>query len=429
MSHLESLSHGHTSASDSKRLGLPTLRTSSHNFLPLSFSIQHPANISLHQSFLSRHKFGIIRKMAPRKKQIKNATVSMAPCSTMDVRDTYTFRVLKFKDIDSTKNHYVETPVVSSNGHNWTLHIYPGGDKDMDEGCMSIYLMHRSEKAITITYELMIVGQSGKAMKMKHYPHTARLFSGMNSRCGGYAMKYSDILDKSKKVLSKNGTLIVVLSITKKQPAIFVPKNDPTKTLQRMIRDKKTADVCFQVNSSVEGEGEQKKAKVSEEVYAHRCVLKTFAPEFAIIYLSGSDDSDENISTVTITDVKPDIFRHMISYVYGVSVPQNLLKKHAKDFIKAADKYSIVILKLEAEEAYVKSTKITMDNAVDNLRYAEAMSCALLKEKAMEFFVVSAENVKNMGLLPEHLLKEVIAAIRGNNRRGADELANARGKH
>src|SRR5210317_196399 len=144
--------------------------------------------------------------MAPRKKQIKNATVSMGPCSTLDERDGYTFRVQKFKDIDSTKNHYVETPVVSSNGHDWTLHIYPGGDKDMDEGCVSIYLMHRSEKSINITYDLIIVGQSRKTVKC--FRRTAQPFVGMNSSYGGYAMKYSDILDKSKKVLHKNGTLI-----------------------------------------------------------------------------------------------------------------------------------------------------------------------------------------------------------------------------
>jgi hypothetical protein len=353
--------------------------------------------------------------MAPRKKQIKNATVSMGPCSTVDGRDTYRFSVQKFKDIDSTKNGYVETPVVSSNGHDWTLHIYPGGDKDMDEGCMSIYLMHRSEKAINITYDLMIVGQCGKTVK--HYPH-AEHFSGMNSSYGGYAMKYSDILDKSKKVLDKNGALTVVLSITKKQPAIFLPKNDPT--LQKLLRDKETADVCFQVNFSVEGEGEQKKAKVSEQVYAHLCVLKTFATEFASIFLSGSDDSDEHIFTVTITDVKPDIFRHMISYVYGVSVPPKLLKKHAKDFIKAANKYSIVNLKLEAEAAYVKSTKITEDNAVDNLLDAEAMTCALLKEAVMDFFAsaktLNPTLLKNLGIIvPEHLVNEAMAAFRSNS--------------
>lgn len=72
-----------------------------------------------------------------------------------------------------------------------------------------IYLMHRSEKSITITYDLIMVDQSWK--KVKHYHHKDFPFdsNSMNSSYGGYIMTYSDILDKSKKVLSKDETLII----------------------------------------------------------------------------------------------------------------------------------------------------------------------------------------------------------------------------
>jgi hypothetical protein len=121
-------------------------------------------------------------------------------------------------------------------------------------------------------------------------------------------------------------------------------------------------------------------------VYAHRCVLETHAPELARIclLLSASDDNDENILTVNITDVKPVIFRYMIYFVYGVSVPRMELRKHAKDFIEVANKYSIVTLKAQAEASYMESTEITKDNAIDNLLYADKMSCALLKEAAIK---------------------------------------------
>eukprot|EP00985_Skeletonema_marinoi_P033606 scaffold41722_cov124-Skeletonema_marinoi.AAC.1 len=89
---------------------------------------------------------------------------------------------------------------------------------------------------------------------------------------------------------------------------------------------------------------------------------------------------DEEIAAVSITDVKPAVFRHLLHYVYGGSVPGKEMNAHAKDIINAADKYSIVNLKLEAEAAYVNSTKITMDNAMDNLLYADALNLALLKE-------------------------------------------------
>ncbi len=44
---------------------------------------------------------------------------------------------------------------------------------------------------------------------------------------------------------------------------------------------------------------------------------------------------------MSITDVEPAIFRHLLYYVYGGSVSNGEMKTHAKDIINAADKYSI----------------------------------------------------------------------------------------
>jgi hypothetical protein len=48
---------------------------------------------------------------------------------------------------------------------------------------------------------------------------------------------------------------------------------------------------------------------------------------------------------VVITDVKPDIFRHMLYYLYGGKLSDDELKTNAKDIIDASDKYGIVHLK------------------------------------------------------------------------------------
>ena len=65
----------------------------------------------------------------------------------------------------------------------------------------------------------------------------------------------------------------------------------------------------------------------------------------------------------------------------------------------ATDKYGAVNLKLEAEAMYVKETEITMDNAMDNLLYADAKNLALLKEAMMNF----AENSER-GSLRKNLI-------------------------
>ena len=71
--------------------------------------------------------------------------------------------------------------------------------------------------------------------------------------------------------------------------------------------------------------------------------------------------SDVGITTVSITDVKPEVFKFMLYYTYGGKLSEEDLSNNAKDIINACDKYGVVNLKLEAEACYVKSTEITMD--------------------------------------------------------------------
>lgn len=50
-------------------------------------------------------------------------------------------------------------------------------------------------------------------------------------------------------------------------------------------------------------------------------------------------------------------------------------------------------LKVEAEAWYVKQTKITLENVIAELRYAEDKNCFLLKEVAMKFILKNASGV------------------------------------
>ena len=218
---------------------------------------------------------------------------------------------------------------------------------------------------------------------------------------------------------------MVSISIQEEPSDVFVPKNPLLNIIQDMFLDEDTADICFEVICTAEVMGEQKRAKSSELFHAHSQILKKCAPMLTDLF--DLDASDGKISTAIISDVKPDIFRHMLYYVYGGSVPDGELKTHAKDIIDAADKYSIINLKLEAEAAYVKSTGITMDNVMDNLLYADAKNCALLKEAVMNFLaensVLAAEQI-SFSDVPGHLMKDLLVAF---NRKGSgkkDELTS-----
>jgi hypothetical protein len=136
-------------------------------------------------------------------------------------------------------------------------------------------------------------------------------------------------------------------------------------------------------------------------------------------------DSGEAVTTVVISDIKPNYFQYMLWYVYGGSVSEADLKAHAKGIIDAADKYSIVNLKLEAEAAYIDSATIAMDTAKDHLLYADAKNLALLKEVVLDFIAensVEASQKIPFSDIPGHLIRDLLIAFgRSQQRDDANE--------
>ena len=346
--------------------------------------------------------------------RIENAKVSVA--QPLPGWKPFHFKVQNFKDLPTTRGHYVETPEFSCNGHMWSLRIYPGGKGDATEGYVSISLSHHSEENISFNYVLEIIDKVGRKKNIKSGTCS---FQDLGWACSKNFIKRSKILDESKNILHSDGALTVSISIQEEPSDVFVPKNPLLNIIQDMFLDEDTADICFEVIGTTEVMGEQKRAKSSEIFHAHSQILKKCAPMLTDLF--DLDGGGGKISTAIISDVKPDIFRHMLYYVYGGSVPDGELKTHAKDIIDAADKYSIVNLKLEAEAAYVKSTGITMDNVMDNLLYADAKNCALLKEAVMNFLaensVLAAEQI-SFSDVPGHLMKDLLVAF---NRKGSSK--------
>ena len=339
-------------------------------------------------------------------------------------RSSFQIHFHDFASLTATKNHVIASPMFTCRGHQWQLDVYPGGDSLASEGQVPVYLHHLSQGTITASFGVKVIDKLGctrrtLSAKSKFTANKSWGWSDFISR--------SDILDKSKNILDSNGTLTVVVSIEEEPTDVFVPKNPFLKMMQEMFNDQNTADVCFEVGSADQKKGKKKKSKSSTLFYAHRLILEKSAPMLAALCGSKNDIFGRKIASVN--DIKPDIFSHLLSYVYGRTVPQEVLMAHAIDFIAAADKYSIVNLKLEAEAAYVESTDITFDNVMDNLLYADSMNCALIKEAAIDFLVensVKATEQASFANFPAHLLKDIFVAInKVHGKSGGDDDAFA----
>ena len=213
------------------------------------------------------------------------------------------------------------------------------------------------------------------------------------------------------------GTLIVEVRMKLIESTLasqFIPKNPTTKNILNKFNDEESADVVFEVGSgSEEGRNTRKKAKTTTTFHAHRVILQDGASTLAEM-CKQSQAGDLTNSIIAITDVNPDIFHHILYYLYGGKIGEEDLTSNAKDIINACDKFGVVSLKLEAEVSYVNSTTLTNDSIIDNLLYADAMNCALLKEAAMDYIVENKKDILgkvSFDNVPGAMMSDLLAAV------------------
>ena len=176
----------------------------------------------------------------------------------------------------------------------------------------------------------------------------------------------------------------------------------------KLFGDEKTSDVVFEIRENKISEGKSK-SLTATKFHAHRLILQQHSPEVAALCATS-----EGMTPIIINGIKPDVFRHLLYYLYGGKISEEEFKTYAKDLINAADKYGVTNLKLEAEVWYVKNTDISIDNVIDNLLYADAMNCALLKETVMDYIVQNKKEVMqrvSFKDVPGEVCKDLLAAV------------------
>jgi len=324
-----------------------------------------------------------------------------------------------FANLSTTRNESVESPEFSCFGHQWRLYLYPGGTNNSSEGYVAVELVHLSNTSIKMQYSYCVRNADGK--EVAHFEPQTKEFdvSGCQAPqhdgwCYGNFAQRSTLLEALVQ-----GTLVIEVRMklpsTGKSIPQFIPTNPINKNVLQKFMHEESADVVFEVdNESFQSDDEHtsKKSKNTTTFYAHRFILQDISTMLA--ELCKSDDGGGGITTVSITDVTPEIFKHMIYYTYGGELSEQELKDNAKDIINACDKYGVVHLKLEAEAHYVKSTDITMDNMMDNLLFADAKNLALLKEAVMDFILANKGDIMgkvSFHNLPGGAISDVLAAV------------------
>ena len=329
-----------------------------------------------------------------------------------------------FKDLPIESK--IESPELTCIGNQLSLILYPGGDEDSDDGMIAVWLSNRSNHRVdkfshlfaardTSWGEVVIVGNKFS----KFGPQ------GVNEECGcdKFFAERSTLL---KVTALTNGTLTIEVGMKRNNSSNqfevpFIHENPIWKNILEMFLDEDSSNVVFEVGS--ESKQEKKKCKrgqISSEAtfHAHCFILCNGAAQLAKLCKSSNRGDPPGI---ILTDVEPEIFCHILYYIYGGKASDEDLNANAKKLIDATDKYGIVNLKIQAEAFYIKSTKLSINNILDNFLFVCSRNCALLKETVIDYIIKSKDSAIGEVLFDDRIgsfAADLVAAVARGEKRG-----------
>ena len=300
-----------------------------------------------------------------------------SPDFTNRLRNERTTKIIcihKFASLPTRRGYIAQSPEFEGLGNQWRLTLYQG----TAEGMVSIFLCNMSNKAIKIDYSVSIIDGYGKqvAYKRTETPHG---FAGKSltdlARGFKHFAKRSTLMN-----LLVDGALIIKVNMKVVSPSPFIlPNPSACEVIQGLFMNVKSNDIVFEVGGEEQlKNGEEKTTSMVPVTFpAHRCIVETCSTTLAELFESNGTGT----SPIPIDNVSPDIFRLLLSYIYGMKIANDEMKSHAKEIIDAADRFGVVNLKLEAEASIVEGTTFTLENVKELLLYAESKNCALLKDE------------------------------------------------
>ena len=171
----------------------------------------------------------------------------------------------------------------------------------------------------------------------------------------------------------------------------FIPENPFCNNMLQMLNDEDSADVVFAVGKQPSKNNAKKVAKIAPVKFHAHCLILNNAG--SAILVEFCDSKGDPSTPIEITDVSPEVFRHLLYYIYGEKISDDDMKARTKEIIDAANRYGVATLKLEAEACLVVGTTFSLENVMEHLIYADSMNCALLKEVAMDYIMENKAEV------------------------------------
>ncbi|XP_065207987.1 speckle-type POZ protein-like [Planococcus citri] len=195
------------------------------------------------------------------------------------------------------------------------------------------------------------------------------------------------------KIATLNSTTVETVQRCSVGP--MITENAVSKSLERSLLNQDLIDVTFSLNG--------------ENFGAHKIILAARSPVFAAMF---KHDMEENrLNKVDIPDMKPEVFKAFLLYLYTDKTPDPADPGMVCDLLVAAEKYDVNGLKLLCEEMLLKD--LSEENAIDVLVFADQYMFEHLKKQVIFYitkhfaWITSTQSWKDTILTHPHLFDEV----------------------
>jgi hypothetical protein len=321
------------------------------------------------------------------------------PPSNFNCWESKTIYVHNFLDLP-TKSEYNEvySRVFHCLGHDWGLFFCPDAHDDSNDVMVEVALLNLSSKGVTIEWGVILVKSDGSEDSVAAGEEFN--FGGYNKDNSAWAVnlvKRSDLIQESSEYLL-NGSLVfkVQMRLTPgKYGNRFIPEH-PIEDNMEIFLDNETSDIAFDVKGEI--------------IVAHKCIIKAQAKALYEMCETWSKEDP-----MPINDVNSEVFRIMLSSLYGKGVLPEEWKEHSECILNAAGKWGFDKFKSKAEEWYTNFLELTVDNVIELFLKADGNGWTAVRDVAKKFMVQHAKEVlssKSFDLLYESkpLMKEIMTA-------------------
>jgi len=315
-----------------------------------------------------------------------------------DIVYDYAWTIEKFSRAAASyrtgKTMYSDQFTVAVHGRQtrWRLKMYPNGRKNVDQGYVTLFLKDsgRDQPAnLRANVKFSVVDSLGNKTNTKTIDKEYKVLN----HAFGYSkfIKHQWLLSPERMLLPDDKlTLLCTITIAGKNiisSGAQRPAGSPDHAA-RLVTNKLGSDLSKLLANPADMFSDLKLVCGSRrvELLCHTNILAARSPVFFAMFQH--DTVEAQNKEVEMTDVEPEVVEEMLEYIYTGKT--NSSGKEA-ELLAAADKYSLLELKNECEEALCNKTNI--DTVLAMLVLADRHEAGKLKDVCVKFLIENCHTV------------------------------------